>query len=189
MRRWRTTEHENGFQQEEAGSVCVVQALVVSDCLKVVLKLATTQIPLNRLTRVGKGTTFCRTWKQEGRMTVSATDLRRSNRLPWRRYGNPGGARLWTGCAPGHGGGLLVDCSERRQSAEAGADLRHHNTRTAQHARMVAVPRLHPCGYGKHGRLLETGLRNLRGAFQIVVANAHHVKKVPGRKTDVKDAE
>src|SRR6266446_2631934 len=64
MRRWRTTEHENGFQQEEAGSVSVVQALVVSDCLKVVLKLATTQIPLNRLTRVGKGTTFCRTRKR-----------------------------------------------------------------------------------------------------------------------------
>ena len=61
----------------------------------------TTQIPLTRLTRVSKGITFCRTWKQEGRMTVSATDLRRSNRLPWRRYGNPGGARLWTGCAPG----------------------------------------------------------------------------------------
>lgn len=29
----------------------------------------------------------------------------------------------------------------------------------------------------------------LEGAFQVVVANAHHVKKVPGRKTDVKDAE
>lgn len=29
----------------------------------------------------------------------------------------------------------------------------------------------------------------LEGAFQIVVANAHHIKKVPGRKTDVKDAE
>jgi transposase len=27
------------------------------------------------------------------------------------------------------------------------------------------------------------------GALEIVVANAHHVKKVPGRKTDVKDAE
>ena len=38
MRQWRTTEHESGFQQtrpEEAGSVSVVQALVVSDCLKV----------------------------------------------------------------------------------------------------------------------------------------------------------
>ncbi len=27
------------------------------------------------------------------------------------------------------------------------------------------------------------------GTFEIVVANAQHVKKVPGRKTDVKDAE
>jgi transposase len=29
----------------------------------------------------------------------------------------------------------------------------------------------------------------LEGAFEIVVVNAQHVKKVPGRKTDVKDAE
>ena len=29
----------------------------------------------------------------------------------------------------------------------------------------------------------------LEGAFEIVVANAQHVKRVPGRKTDVKDAE
>jgi transposase len=29
----------------------------------------------------------------------------------------------------------------------------------------------------------------LEGAFEIVVANAQHVKKVPGRKTDLKDAE
>src|SRR5215831_18573384 len=29
----------------------------------------------------------------------------------------------------------------------------------------------------------------LEGALQMVVANAQHVKKVPGRKTDVKDAE
>src|SRR5207253_3422857 len=29
----------------------------------------------------------------------------------------------------------------------------------------------------------------LEGAFHIVVANAEQVKKVPGRKTDVKDAE
>jgi transposase len=29
----------------------------------------------------------------------------------------------------------------------------------------------------------------LHGAFTLVVANAHHIKNVPGRKTDVKDAE
>src|SRR6266852_685245 len=163
MRRWRTTEHENGFQQEEAGSVSVVQALVVSDCLKVVLKLATTQIPLNRLTRVGKGTTFCRTRKREGRMTVSVTDLRRSNRLRWRRYANSGGTRLWIRRTSGHSSGLLIDRWERRQSAEADTNLRHHDTRAAQPARMVALPRLHPCGYGEHGSLLETRLRHLGG--------------------------
>jgi len=37
--------------------------------------LVTTYIPLNRLTRVGKGTTFCRTQKWEGRVAVSVTDL------------------------------------------------------------------------------------------------------------------
>src|ERR1700733_9709988 len=29
----------------------------------------------------------------------------------------------------------------------------------------------------------------LEGSFEIVVANAQHIKAVPGRKTDVKDAE
>jgi transposase len=29
----------------------------------------------------------------------------------------------------------------------------------------------------------------LEGAFELIVANAQHIKKVPGRKTDVKDAE
>jgi len=53
MRRRRTTSHEYGFgrQDPEAGSVSVVQAFVVGDCLKVVLNSVTTQIPLSRLTR------------------------------------------------------------------------------------------------------------------------------------------
>ena len=29
----------------------------------------------------------------------------------------------------------------------------------------------------------------LEGHFELIVANAHHIKTVPGRKTDVKDAE
>ena len=29
----------------------------------------------------------------------------------------------------------------------------------------------------------------LEGAFELIVANAHQIKNVPGRKTDVKDAE
>src|SRR4051794_41519342 len=29
----------------------------------------------------------------------------------------------------------------------------------------------------------------LEGGFELIVGNAHHIKAVPGRKTDVKDAE
>jgi len=39
-------------------------------------------IPSIRLTRVGKGTTFVTPRDWVGRIAVSATDLRRSNRLP-----------------------------------------------------------------------------------------------------------
>ena len=40
-----------------------------------------TSIPSVRLTHAGKGITICRTRKREGRIAVSVTDLRRSNRL------------------------------------------------------------------------------------------------------------
>src|SRR5215467_11804085 len=104
-----------------------------------------TQIPPMRLTRAGKGTTFCRTRKREGRMTVSAPDLRRSSRLRRRLYANSGRTRLWIGRTSGHGSGLLVDGSPRRESAEADANVRHDDTRADRFARMVALGRLHSC--------------------------------------------
>src|SRR6266478_4607708 len=189
MRRWRTTEHENGFQQEEAGSVSVVQALVVSDCLKVVLKLATTQIPLNRLTRVGKGTTFCRTRKREGRMTVSVTDLRRSNRLRWRRYANSGGTRLWIRRTSGHRSGLLMIVGK---DGKVQKQIRTFGTTTRELLNLREWLLSQGC---THAAMESTGVywkpvyAILEAGLEIVVANAQHVKKVPGRKTDVKDAE
>jgi hypothetical protein len=63
MRRWRTTWDENAVQSssgEEAGQP-VIQASLEGDCLKVDTNSVTTQIPLRRLARAGKGTTFCRT--------------------------------------------------------------------------------------------------------------------------------
>src|SRR5204862_2060102 len=118
-----------------------------------------TQIPPIRLTRAGKGITFCRTRKREGRMTVSAPDLRRSNRLRWRRYANSDRTRLWIGRTSGHGSGLLVDGSPGRESPEAKANVRHHYARAGGSARMVALGRLHPCGHGEHGSVLEADLR------------------------------
>jgi hypothetical protein len=83
MRLRRTTWDENAVQSscgEEAGQP-VIQATLESDCLKVGTNSVTTQIPLRRLTRAGKGTTFCRTRKREGRIAVFVPDQRRSNRL------------------------------------------------------------------------------------------------------------
>src|SRR6266478_3321862 len=117
-------------------------------------------IPIRRLIRAGKGTTFCRIRKRKGRIAVSVTDLRRSNRLRWRRYANFGGTRLWIGCASGHSRGLLVDRIEGRESPEAGADVWHNHTRAAQSTRMAARGSLYPCGDGEHRRVLEADLRD-----------------------------
>jgi len=79
----------------EAGPSPVVQAFVVGDCLKVGSDSVTTQIPLMRLTRVGK-VPLSRTWKQEGRIAVFVTDLPHSNRLRRRRYANSSRFHNWS---------------------------------------------------------------------------------------------
>src|ERR1700730_13983891 len=98
-----------------------------------------TQIPPIRLTRAGKGTTFCRTRKREGRMTVSAPDLRRSNRLRWRRYANSDRTRMWAGRTSSHSSGLLVDRPQGRKGSEADANVRYDDARAGGSARMVAL--------------------------------------------------
>ena len=40
-------------------------------------------------------------------------------------------------------------------------------------------------GHGEHRGLLEAGLNLLEDEFRVWVVNAHHMKAVPGRKTDV----
>src|ERR1700758_1267926 len=97
MRTWRTTGHENGFQEANrgGGSASVLQAFVVSDCLKV-------------------GLTLC-----DDKDPATETDLRRSNRLPWRGYANSSGTWLWIGCTSGNGCGLLIDRSQGWKGAKA----------------------------------------------------------------------
>jgi hypothetical protein len=164
MRPWRTTRHDSRIGR---GGISLRATSIRGERLLEgrLKRSVTTQIPRRRLTRVGKGTTFSRTWKDEGRMTVSVTDRRRSNRLPWRRYANSGGTWLWIRCTSGNGCGLLIDRSQGRKGAKTAADLRHHNTRTAQSARMVALRRLHACGVGEHRSLLEAGLRHSGGSI------------------------
>jgi len=56
-------------------------------------------------------------------------------------------------------------------------------------ARMAALGRLQAHVAMESTASIGTGYAILEVALQIVVANAHNVKKVPGRKTDVKDAD
>jgi hypothetical protein len=70
---WRATKHENGVQRAshvEMGQ-SVIQASVVGDCLKVP-SLCDDKIPPIRLTRAGKGITFCRTRNTFSRQLRSA---------------------------------------------------------------------------------------------------------------------
>jgi hypothetical protein len=113
----------------------------------------TTQIPPIRLTRAGKGTTFCRTRKREGRMTVSAPDLRRSNRLRPRRYANSDRTRLWIGRTSGHGSGVFVEQSDVRRRPRA---RRVNRARLTILACGSALPRVPP-HLGKVGQSWDLG--------------------------------
>ena len=55
----------------------------------------------------------------------------------------------------------------------------------------VALPGgMSPCRHREYGRLLEARHNVLEAAgVEVILVNAQHVKNVPGRKTDVKDAE
>src|SRR5712692_2755160 len=162
MRRWRTTKHENRVQR--AGPRRLVSLWYKQRWMAVAWRSGNcvwTSIPSIRLTRVGKGTTFCRTQKL-GRTYSSVCTRPTAQQSPplRRRYANPGGTWLRNGCASGHRGGLLVGCFEKRESPETGAHVWHDHARAAGLARMVALGRLHPCGHGEHGSVLEADLRH-----------------------------
>ena len=61
--------------------------------------------------------------------------------------------------------------------------------RAAWSARLAEGCGRHARGDGGHGRLLEAGLQLAGGRFELLLVNAQHIKTVPGRKTDVQDAE
>jgi transposase len=85
---------------------------------------------------------------------------------------------------------LLVDRSERRKSSEA---VRTFGTTTREllslREWLLSEGCTHMAMEGEHGSYWKPVYAILEGALEIVVANAQHVKKVPGRKTDIKDAE
>src|SRR5579871_1159602 len=98
MRRWRTTEHENGFSATYAGTEreSLVQAIAESDCFEVGYKSCEDSIPRPRLTRVGER---YHSWSHPamGRTRSSIrTRPATQQSSPRRQDADLGGARLWT---------------------------------------------------------------------------------------------
>ena len=69
MCRWPTTVHENGVQRTGWSKRASLRDTSIRGwrLLEGRSNSVTTEIPLMRLARVGKGTTLCRTWKHSGR--------------------------------------------------------------------------------------------------------------------------
>ncbi len=80
-----------------------------------------------------------------------------------------------------------VRCVSPPMHQEVRSFEQHHH-QTARSGRLAGEPRVHPRGDGSHRRVLEAGLAHPGGQFELVLANAAHIRNVPGRKTDVNDA-
>ena len=122
-------------------------------------------------------------------MTVSRTDLRRSNRLPWRRHANS----VERGCGLDVHQATIVACLLIvLKDGKVRKQMRTFGTTTRELLSLREWLLSEGC---THVAMESTGVywkpvyAILEGALEIVVANAQHVKKVPGRKTDVKDAD
>jgi hypothetical protein len=81
------------------------------------------------------------------------------------------------------------DRAGRRAAEQRGAHVWHNDAGPRSVVRLAEGGGGDPCRHGKHRRLLASGLAVLEGHFDLIVGNARHIRNVPGRKTDVKDAE
>ena len=85
---------------------------------------------------------------------------------------------------------MIVACMLRRQESQARVpDLRDLDGQPSGVAGLVGGLEFDPRGDGGDRGLLEASLDILSdGTFELIVADAAHIKNVPGRKTDVNDA-
>jgi hypothetical protein len=84
--------------------------------------------------------------------------------------------------------GLPAHARQAGQAAPASARVRHYDPQTAGISRLAAAEPSHPPRQGEPGRLWEADLEHCRGRwFTLTLAQAQHVKNVPGQKTDTAD--
>ena len=73
-------------------------------------------------------------------------------------------------------------------NAPRSPQLRDHHSRVAGPLGVASLPQLHARCHGSDGRYWKPVWHMLEGHFELILANAQHIRNVPGRKTDVNDA-
>ena len=76
----------------------------------------------------------------------------------------------------------------RSSSSARGAELFDHHAGIVSAGGLAAGSGLHARSDGSDRSVLEAGLACAGREFELVLANAAHIKNVPGRKSDVNDA-
>src|SRR5262245_33559354 len=94
-----------------------------------------------------------------------------------------------SGCSSGLRRRLFADGRARRHTAQTGQDLFGVDRESDGDARLLTTADCTAVAMEATGVSWKPVYHLLEGHFDLVVANARHIKAVPGRKTDVKDAE
>ena len=92
-------------------------------------------------------------------------------------------------CAQELGHRLREDPRRERDSSSGDWEFATTTSRAVAAEGLAGFLRGGAGGYGSHRGLLEAHLLHARRRLQLWLRNARHLKNVPGRKTDVKDAE
>jgi transposase len=99
---------------------------------------------------------------------------------------------LRAGCAQADRGRLCADAwrsRDERRTTQAHPHLRHDDRRAAPTRGLAGGAGGDARGAREHRQLLQPVWNLLEDAFSLQLVNARHIKQVPGRKTDVRDAE
>src|SRR3954454_14688472 len=105
---------------------------------------------------------------------MGGADPRTGRRVPWARR------------APANVGRLSAD---GRAGAQGSAHVSYRETGTRSAARLAHGGGGDACRHGEHRVYWRPVYAVLEGHVELIVGNARHIRNVPGRKTDVKDAE
>ena len=137
-----------------------------------------------------RGTWDCRCEHEpQIRLTSRSSPVGRLGNPARRRHGTDPRPGRWPGCAPGRGRGVRAHAGAARRRADGQGAVQHHHRRAGRAGRLAGrSARSRLAAMEATGVYWKPVYYALEGRFELWLCNAHHVKNVPGRKTDMSDA-